>query len=140
MSKYIPNPNTRQILVSVPVADITNNTLVFTENKELTTYAKRIVSIESFHAGQIAVTNKSKTVINQAVHDKSFLEIKDGATSLRNIPLKVLSKQTPQNEIPILNLDVIDLQQSQIIVGSLAGLVALEEYLFFITYERKEKV
>lgn len=139
MKAYIPNALTRQLLVSVPVNDAGNVSFAFTENKELTEYAARIVSIQSYHAGQIAKTAKGKTVVTQAVHDVAFLSIKDTNTQLAVIPLKNLSLQTPQTDVPILNLNGFDLQQSEITVGETANLTVGHEFLLLFTYEKKTK-
>lgn len=138
MQGYIPNANTRRLMVSVPVTNVGNKTISFTENEELTQHAARIVSIQSFHAGQVAKDLDGKTVVPQAVHDVAYLQLKDSSTEIATVPLKNLSLQTPATEIPLLLLNKFNVQQSKVAIADTAGLVLDNVFLFLVTYEKKQ--
>lgn len=135
--KYVHNANTRQLIVSVAVTDVANKTFSFTSNNEIEK-AKRIVSIESFHAGLVPISDKEKTVVAKAISDKAYLNIKNGTTTLRQLPLKklTLDADSGKTDVEVINVEGWDMQSSNVEVGTITGLVADTVFLFLVTYEK----
>lgn len=133
------NPNIRQIVVEIEVADVQNKEFTFVPNKELDK-AARIVAIESFHASQVPYTPFGKALITQAFHNKTYLQLNDSSgTTLRTIPLLHLTVDAPKTRIEPLNIKGFDLQQSKVVISEATGQTAGQRYMFLVTYEKSTK-
>lgn len=131
--------NYRQIIVELEITDVLNTSFTFVSNKELDK-ASRIISVESFHATTVPLTPTGKTVVPKLVHDKTFLKLADSSsTVLRTMPLVNINVDGTRTAVAPIDLESFDMQQSGVVIGSTAGLVAGNKFMFLFTYEKKER-
>lgn len=129
------NPTKKFRLVEVECVSQAATTL---KNEEVLGKAKKIVGIEAYKVGTVAVSPSGRAVANNTVFLKSFLTLKTNNGSsepVLRIPFADLERAGNSGKLLEVNLAPLAISKCEIVVGSVAGIVTTESWLLGFHYE-----